>query len=138
MLGADGRYRTNIWTAPGQNSFGAERDDELALHPTVKPVSIVAEAIRDVSNHGDIVLDPFCGSGTILIAAEKTQRRAYAMELDPAYVDVSIRRYLAFRPDAPVILAATGETFAQVEARRAAAGEFDVEPVLDESLWDIL
>jgi DNA modification methylase len=137
-LGADGRYRTNVWSVPGQNAFGANRDEELALHPTIKPVVLVAEAIRDVSNHGDIVLDPFCGSGTVLIAAEKTDRRAYAMELDPAYVDVAIRRYLSFRPDAQVTLATTGETFEQVAARRASSGDFDVEPVVADSEWDIV
>ena len=78
QLGASGRYRTNVWSVPGQNSFGAHRDAELALHPTVKPVSLVAEAIRDVSDFGEVVLEPFCGSGTTLIAAEKAGRRAYA------------------------------------------------------------
>jgi DNA modification methylase len=138
MLGAEGRYRTNVWTAAGQNSFGGQRDEELALHPSVKPVSLIAEAIRDVSHHGEIVLDPFCGSGTVLLAAEKTDRRACAMELDPAYVDVALRRYLGFRPDARITLAATGETFAEVEARRLSAGDFDDEPALLDSAWEIV
>ena len=133
-LGVDGRYRTNVWTVPGQNSFGTNRDDELSLHPTVKPVALVAEAIRDVSHHHDIVLDPFCGSGTALIAAERTDRRGYAMELDPLYVDVALRRYQRFRPDARIELAATGEAFAEVEARRGAAGDFDVEPLREQEL----
>lgn len=133
-LGAEGRYRTNVWTVPGQNSFGARRDEELALHPTVKPVALVTEAIRDVSDVGEIVLDPFCGSGTAIIAAEGSRRRAYAMELDPLYVDVALRRYHRFRPAARIELAATGETFAEVEARRAAAGDFDVEPLREQEL----
>lgn len=133
-LGAEGRYRTNLWTVAGQNSFGGGRDEELALHPTVKPVALVTEAVRDVSHHGEIVLDPFCGSGTALIAGERTGRRAYTMELDPLYVDVALHRYLRFRPETRIELAATGETFAEVEARRAAAGDFDVEPTRAEEL----
>ncbi|WP_164516644.1 DNA-methyltransferase, partial [Minwuia thermotolerans] len=91
-LGAHGRYRTNVWDYAGANSFGAGRDEALAMHPTVKPVGLVADAILDCSNRGDLVLDPFAGAGTTLVAAERTGRRCVAMELDPAYVDVAIRR----------------------------------------------
>jgi DNA modification methylase len=92
-LGDKGRYRTNVWSYPGVNSFGAERMQELASHPTVKPVALVADAIRDVSNRGEIVLDTFGGSGTTLIAAEKTGRCARLVEIDPAYCDVIVRRW---------------------------------------------
>lgn len=95
-LGQTGRYRTNVWEYRGVNSFGAERDEALAMHPTVKPVELVADAIRDCSKRNQIVLDPFGGSGTTLIAAEKTGRRGYLIELDPLYCDTIIRRWQAF------------------------------------------
>ena len=110
-----GRYRTNVWDYAGVNSFGAGRADELAMHPTVKPVALVADAIRDVSRRGDIVLDVFGGSGTTLIAAEKTGRRARLIELDPAYVDVAIRRWQALTGQ-DAVLSRTGETFVEREA----------------------
>src|SRR5690606_3631748 len=74
-LGKNGRYRTNVWTYPGANSFGPGRDQDLADHPTVKPVGLVMDAILDCSRRGDIVLDPFAGSGTTLLAAHRTGRR---------------------------------------------------------------
>ena len=92
-LGQTGRYRTNVWEYAGVNSFGRGRDDFLAMHPTVKPVALVADAIKDCSRRRQIVLDPFAGSGTTLIAAEKTGRRARVMELDPLYCDTIIRRW---------------------------------------------
>ena len=92
-LGQYGRHRTNVWDYDGVNTMRAGRLDELAMHPTVKPVVMVTDAIKDCSKRGSLVLDPFCGSGTILIAAEKTGRRARAIELDPRYVDVAIRRW---------------------------------------------
>jgi len=92
-LGRHGRNRTNVWDYAGLNAPVAGRDRALALHPTVKPVPLVADAIRDCSNHGDLVLDPFCGSGTTLIAADKTGRLARCMEIDPLYVDAAIRRW---------------------------------------------
>ena len=95
-LGQTGRYRTNVWEYAGVNSFGRDRDAALAMHPTVKPVALVADAIRDCSKRRQIVLDPFAGSGTTLIAAEKTGRRAYILELDPLYCDTIIRRWQAF------------------------------------------
>jgi len=82
-LGKHGRYRTNVWSYAGVNSFGGGRSD-LGLHPTVKPVAMVADAIRDCSHRKGIVLDAFVGSGTTLIAAEKTGRRGYGIEIDPA------------------------------------------------------
>src|SRR5262249_12930147 len=77
-LGQHGRNRTNVWDYAGVNSMRAGRLEELAMHPTVKPVALVADAIKDCSRRGGLVLDPFCGSGTILIAAERTGRKARA------------------------------------------------------------
>ena len=91
-LGRNGRYRTNVWTYAGANSFGTNRDADLAAHPTVKPVALVADAIRDCSKRKDIVLDAFAGSGTTLLAAHRTGRRGFGIELDPRYCDVAIRR----------------------------------------------
>jgi DNA modification methylase len=92
-LGQHGRSRTNVWEYAGVNSFKRGRLQELQSHPTVKPVAMIADAIRDCSRRGDLILDPFCGSGTILIAAERSGRRARAIEIDPHYCDVSIRRW---------------------------------------------
>jgi DNA modification methylase len=117
-LGRSGRYRTNVWDYAGVNSFRAGRDDDLAMHPTVKPVALVADAIRDCSRRGSIVLDPFAGSGTTLIAAEKTGRRAVAIELDPLYVDTAIRRWQVFTGK-PAIHAGTGKSFAETEDHHA-------------------
>ena len=109
-LGKHGRNRTNVWDYAGVNSFGKNRDADLADHPTVKPTALVADAILDVTRHGDIVLDGFGGSGATLLAAERTGRRARLIELDPLYVDVAIRRWQAMTGK-PAVLAATGETF---------------------------
>src|SRR5437870_5526411 len=98
QLGRFGRNRSNVWCYPGINSFarsGAE-GNLLPLHPTVKPVAMVADAILDCSARGDVVLDAFVGSGTTIMAAERVGRRCYAMELDPLYVDTAIRRWQAF------------------------------------------
>jgi DNA modification methylase len=92
-LGKHGRYRTNVWRYAGMNSFGAERDETLRLHPTVKPVAMIRDAILDASNPGDWVLDMFLGSGTTLIAAEQCGRRCLGIELDPGYVDVAVARW---------------------------------------------
>jgi DNA modification methylase len=95
QLGQFGRNRSNVWHYPGANSLsrsGAE-GNLLALHPTVKPVAMVADAILDCSARGEVVLDGFLGSGTTLIAAERTGRRCYGLELDPGYVDTTIRRW---------------------------------------------
>ncbi len=91
-LGRFGRNRTNVWHCAGMNSFGPEREELLALHATVKPVSLIADAILDCSHRGGIILDPFLGSGTAILAAERSGRRCYAMELDPRFVDVALRR----------------------------------------------
>ena len=116
-LGQYGRHRSNVWDYDGVNTMRPGRMDELAMHPTVKPVSLVADAIKDCSKRGGLVLDPFCGSGTILIAAEKTGRRARAIELDPAYVDVAIRRWEHYTGKV-ARLAPMGETFEEVTEAR--------------------
>ena len=96
QLGRFGRNRSNVWDYPGANSFVRSGEGNLsALHPTVKPVAMVADAILDCTERGDIVLDAFLGSGTTVIAAERTGRRCYGLELDPAYVDTIVRRWQA-------------------------------------------
>jgi DNA modification methylase len=95
-LGRHGRNRTNVWDYPGANGFSAHRASDLATHPTVKPVALVADVIKDASRRSQIVLDPFCGSGTTIIAAEKTGRRALGLEIDPAYVDATIQRWQGY------------------------------------------
>ncbi len=94
-LGGRGRYRTNVWDYAGVNTFKPGRMDELTAHPTVKPLPMVVDAIRDCSTRRGVVLDPFAGSGTTILAAEKTGRIARALELDPHYVDVAIGRWQA-------------------------------------------
>lgn len=116
-LGDKGRYRTNVWTYPGVNSFGAGKQD-LALHPTVKPVALIADAIKDVSRRGETVLDIFAGSGSTLIAAERTRRKARLVEIDPGYCDVIIQR-AGKRFGLEARLKATGQTFEQAAVDRA-------------------
>jgi len=117
-LGQHGRYRTNVWNYPGVNTFKGKGYELLALHPTVKPVSLIADAIRDCSHRKGIILDPFAGSGTLLIAAERTGRHARAIELDPQYVDVAVMRWQRVT-GGQAVLAATGQTWEQVRAERA-------------------
>src|SRR5207302_11246269 len=100
-----GRYRTNVWDYAGVNSLRAGRAEELAMHPTVKPVALVAEAIKDCSRRGEIVLDPFGGSGSTLVAAEKTGRRARLIEFDPAYCDTILGRFERVTGKRPTLLA---------------------------------
>lgn len=116
-LGKHGRYRTNVWSYAGANSFGANRDAELAMHPTVKPVAMVADAILDCSRRKDIVLDAFAGSGTTLVAAHRTGRRGYGIEIDPAYCDVIIRR-MRETCGLDAVLDTDGRSFDQVAAER--------------------
>ena len=118
-LGQHGRHRTNVWDYAGINTMRAGRLEELAMHPTVKPVALVADAIKDCSRRGGLVLDPFCGSGTILIAAERTGRKARALEIDPTYVDVAVRRWQTYTGKSAV-LAGSGETFETIEEQRIA------------------
>jgi DNA modification methylase len=117
-LGQFGRSRSNVWDYSGVNSLKPGRLEELAMHPTVKPVALVADAIKDCSRRNDLVLDPFAGSGTVLIAAERTGRRAAALEIDPHYVDVAIRRWQDYTGKAAVLVA-TGNTFEEIGEGRA-------------------
>jgi DNA modification methylase len=119
-LGKHGRYRTNVWDYAGVNTFSRNRMADLADHPTVKPVALVADAIRDVSLPGEIVLDAFMGSGTTILAAERTKRRAYGIEIAPGYVDVAIRRWETLTGE-QAVLASTGQTFEEVAEERAEA-----------------
>jgi DNA modification methylase len=92
-LGGGGRYRTNVWDYAGVNGFRAGRAEDLAAHPTVKPVAMIADAIKDCSSRGGLVLDNFAGSGSTLLAAELTGRRARLVEVDPTYCNVILARY---------------------------------------------
>jgi hypothetical protein len=94
-LGKHGRNRTNVWDYASVNSLGGSRRQDLSLHPTVKPTGLVADAILDVTRRGDLVLDLFLGSGTTLLAAERTGRRFRGLDIDPAYIDVAIERWSA-------------------------------------------
>ena len=94
-LGRFGRHRSNVWDYPGQNIFNGTAKSKLKLHPTAKPVALVADAIPDASHRGGVILDPFGGAGSTLIAAEKTGRRARLIELEPRYVDATIKRWEA-------------------------------------------
>lgn len=117
QLGKFGRNRTNVWNYRGANDFGRETEEGnlLAMHPTVKPVALVVDAVLDCSKRGDIVLDAFLGSGSTLMACERTGRRCYGIEFDPLYVDTAIRRWQKFG-GAEAICPADGHTFAEREA----------------------
>jgi len=117
-LGQHGRYRTNVWEYAGVNTFRTGRLDELAMHPTVKPVAMLADAIRDVSKRGAIVLDPFAGSGSTLIAAEKTGRQVRCIEFEPKYCDVIVRRWQAYTGKAATF-DGTDLTFEDFESARS-------------------
>ena len=104
QLGRLGRYRTNVWQYPGGSGFSKTRKADLEDHPTVKPVQLVADAIRDASAPGDLVLDPFGGAGTTMVAAEKVGRKAALIEIDPIYVDVTLRRYQESTGIEPLLL----------------------------------
>lgn len=119
-LGRHGRNRTNVWSYPGMNSFQSGRAEKLAMHPTVKPVALVADAMLDCSERGGLVLDPFGGSGTTLIAAQRTGRRGAAIEIDPRYVDVALRRFCDVTGIEPVN-AWTGATVNRRSSTRKAA-----------------
>jgi len=124
-LGQHGRKSDQRVGLPGINTMRPGRLDELAMHPTPKPVAMVADAIKDCSNRNGIILDPFMGSGTTLIAAERTGRRARGIELDPAYVDVAIRRWQTYTGKCAVLVA-TQQTFEEVEEERRPAARPDI------------
>jgi DNA modification methylase len=126
-LGRHGRSRSNVWHYAGVNTFRTGRMDELSAHPTVKPVVLVADALKDCTRRGDIVLDTFAGAGTTMLAAERVGRCAYSIELEPKYVDVAIRRWQTFtRRDA--VLSGSGQTFDEVERERRRPTALRPEP----------
>ena len=116
-LGKRGRWRSNVWTYPGASSLGSDARRGLRDHPTVKPTAMLEDALIDLTNRGEIVIDPFLGSGSSLIAADKTGRICRGVELDSLYVDVIVRRYQAATAN-NAVLVETGETFEALAARR--------------------
>jgi len=118
-LGDGGRYRTNVIDYPGMTLATARNRKERDLHPTVKPIGLLAGLIQDCSSRGGIILDPFSGSGSTILAAERTGRKARAIEIDPAYVDVALTRWQEMTGK-PAILAGTNTTFDQVSRDRSA------------------
>jgi DNA modification methylase len=123
-LGKHGRNRTNVWDYPSVNTLRGGRRHDLALHPTVKPIGLVADALKDVTCRGDLVLDAFMGSGTTLLAAERIGRCCLGLDVDPIYVDLAITRHRDQTGCEPV-LEATGQTFSQVSKERAQARDDD-------------
>jgi DNA modification methylase len=121
-LGKHGRNRTNVWEYPGAATFSktSEEGKLNELHPTVKPVALIADALLDCSVRGDLVLDPFLGSGSTLMAAERTGRICRAIELDPIYIDVAIRRWRRMTGE-PAIHAESGAPFNEIELQHAEA-----------------
>jgi len=125
-LGRHGRNRTNVWTYQGMTTVSADRAAEYAQHPTIKPVALIADALRDVTQRSDIVLDPFGGSGSTIVAAEKIGRRARVIELDPAYCDVAVRRWQTFTGK-KAKLGLAGEPFEAVEETRSSSSAASAE-----------
>ncbi len=124
QLGKHGRTRSNIWLYPGATALHKDRDSDLAAHPTVKPVGMVADAILDCTKRHDVVLDSFAGSATTLLAAHRTGRRGYGIELDPWYVDIALGRLSALT-GLTAIHAETGRTFADMARDRLGSGSQD-------------
>ena len=121
-LGIHGRYRTNVWNYAGVNTPSAEKAEKRAMHPTVKPVELIKDAILDASNRGGVVLDTFLGSGSTLIAAEKTGRICYGVELEPKYVDTAIRRYESLGEKRSAVHMGSGKTYQELLAAKRAEG----------------
>ena len=118
QMGKFGRNRSNVWTYAGANTFRSGRMEDLAAHPTVKPLRLVADALKDVTAPGEIVLDSFAGSGTTILAAERVGRQARALEIDPKYADIAIRRWQSATGRDAVHLE-TGLTFGELQRSRA-------------------
>ena len=118
-LGKNRRNRSNVFSYPGMASFSAARTQALAMHPTVKPIGLIADIILDCTDRGDVVLDPFAGSGTILLAAKRTKRRGYAIELDSTYIDVAVARMERATGQAAVHRETRQTYAATMQARRA-------------------
>lgn len=130
QLGKHGRNRTTVWSVPGLAQIGPDRKKALELHPTIKPVALLMDAILDTSTLGGVILDPFAGTGSMLIAAHRTQRVGFGIELDPKYVDVAVAR-LEKVTGQPAVHAAAGLTFAEVREQRleeSATGPADSMP----------
>jgi hypothetical protein len=127
-LGRHGRNRSNVWHYAGVNSFRCGRMDELKLHPTVKPVALIADAIKDCTRRGDLVLDTFFGSGSTIMAAERVGRQARGLELEPKYVDAAVRRWEAFTGK-DALHAESGSSFEDVAAERKVARQTGEQPV---------
>jgi len=125
QLGKHGRNRTNVWDYPSVNTFGGSRRRDLELHPTVKPTGLVADAILDVTRRGDLVLDGFLGSGTCLVACERTGRLCRGVEINPLYVDLSLQRW-SERTGLDAVLESTGQGFSQVRAGRVSGESSNV------------
>jgi hypothetical protein len=140
-LGRFGRHRSNIWDYPGQNALINSAKGKLSLHPTVKPVALVADALRDCSNLNGIVLDPFGGAGTTLIAAERTGRRARLIEIEPRFVNCTVRRWqqLACRK---AVHAETGVPFGTTEVSETSGNEIgqpvDARPIRGGGSWPLI
>ncbi len=117
QLGKFGRYRTNVWDFRGYSAFGKDRTEALAAHPTVKPWSMLAEIILDCTKRGDVILDPFLGSGSTVLAATKTSRRCFGIELEPKYVEVAIARWEKMA-GAKAVHQATGLTLDELRTSR--------------------
>lgn len=125
-LGIHGRYRTNVWNYAGVNTPSTENAEKRAMHPTVKPVELIKDAILDASNRGGVVLDTFLGSGSTLIAAEKAGRICYGVELEPKYVDTAIRRYESLGEKHSAVHMGSGKTYQELlAAKRAEGGKHD-------------
>jgi DNA modification methylase len=120
-LGRFERNRSNVWTYPGINSFGGGRAKLLRMHPTVKPIALVVDAMRDCTTKGDVVLDSFVGSGTTILAAEKIGRLGYGLEFEPRYVDVGVQRWEAYSKS-EAVLEGDGRTYAEIKAERLEKG----------------
>ncbi len=118
-LGRHGRNRSNVWHYAGANTFRAGRMEDLHAHPTVKPIALVVDAIKDCTLRNQIILDTFCGSGSTLLAAERTGRRGYGLEIDPGYVDVAVRRWQMLT-GRDAVHGISGLTFEEVGDQRAA------------------
>jgi DNA modification methylase len=134
-LGAGGRYRTNVLDYPGVNPLVANRKEEMDAHPTVKPVALIADLMRDVSRRNGIVLDSFAGSGTVLLAAQRTGRIARAIEIDPAYVDLAIRRWE--RATGDKARHESGKTFAELLEERCQSPEVFVRQHSGRAVSDV-
>jgi DNA modification methylase len=129
-LGRHGRSRSNVWHYAGANTFRVGRMNDLRAHPTVKPVAMIADAMKDCTRRNEIVLDTFCGSGATLLAAERVGRRGYGLEIDPGYVDVAVRRWQAFSGK-DALQVASGLTFEEIGLQRVGQNAASRTSVVD-------